>query len=70
MTKKINYKIFSENQWVFPDDILDGFDESLLSLDIARGGNVMIQVLTDTSVSVSDEFSLHVDNANGIRVIP
>ena len=70
MTRKINYKIFSENQWVFPDDILDDFDESLLSLDIARGGNVMIQVLTDASVSACDEFSLHVDNANGIHIIP
>ena len=70
MNKGFNLKVFSENQWVFPDDVIEATDCECVALDIARGGNVMIQVLTDASVSAGDEFSFHIDNANGAYIIP
>lgn len=62
------YRLFSENQWMFPDDEVTAFDPELTKLDLPRGGNVMVQMLTDVTVAKGEAVSLCVDNANGILV--
>ena len=45
MKKIAKYTVYSENQWVYPDDEIKDFDKNLLNLDLARGGNVLCQIL-------------------------
>ena len=70
MKNLVKFSVFSENQWVFPDDKVDGVNEELLKLHIARGGNTLCQILTDISVTEKSPFTLQVNGANGITVIP
>lgn len=70
MGNMAKFNVYSESQWVYPDDTLDGFDEKRLCLDVARGGNVMCQILTDIQVEENTPFTLYVNGANGITVIP
>lgn len=68
--KFAKYTVYSESQWVYPDDKLVEFDKSLLNLDVARGGNVLIQVLTDLQVEENASFNFSVSGANGVIVTP
>ena len=52
------YRLFSENQWMFPDDEVTAFATELAKLDLPRGGNVMVQVLTDVTVAKGETVSL------------
>ena len=70
MKNLVKFSVFSENQWVFPDDKVDGVNEELLKLHIARGGNVLCQILTDISVTEKSPFTMQVNGANGVTVIP
>ncbi len=67
-TEKFN--VYSESQWVYPDDELKELDEKLLTLDVARGGNVLCQILTDITVEEKTPFTFSVKGANGITIIP
>lgn len=64
----VPYRIFSENQWVFPDDPVGAYQVNTATLHCARGGNILTQLLTDLQVSTSDSVSMCVDGANGITV--
>ena len=70
MENFIKYRVYSESQWVYPDDeILESNSESV-NLDVARGANVLCQILTDIEVQENSPFTFSVKGANGVRVIP
>ena len=64
----VKYQVYSESQWVYPDDVLGTLNEALLTLHVARGGNVLCQILTDLSVREGDAFSFSLEGANGVLV--
>ena len=66
----VKFNVYSESQWVYPDDVLGELNEDLLSLDVARGGNVLCQVLTDIEVEQGAPFTFAVSGANGVAVTP
>ncbi len=68
--QNLKVKAFSENQWVFADDLVTESDSDVFSLHVARRGNVMIQLLTDAFVQQGEPFSMHVCGANGVTVTP
>ncbi len=70
MAKILNFNVYSENQWVYPDDKLGELNKDLLSLDVARGANVLLQVLTDEQIKENAPFTFSVSGANGVTVIP
>ncbi len=70
MEKLAKYNVYTESQWVYPDDEMVAVDEKKLTLDVARGGNVLCQILTDFSVEENTPFNFHVCGANGVTVIP
>ena len=41
----MKYRVFSENEWVYPDSDLLGATEA--ALHAARGGDVCLQLLAD-----------------------
>ena len=45
----MNYQIFSENEWIYPDTVLG--EQGSAVLHAARGGDVCFQVLTDHVLS-------------------
>ena len=59
-------KVFSENTWIYPDDVIDETSESV-KLDTARGGMACFQVLTDTYVKTEDAISIMTTAVPGIR---
>ena len=67
--KSIALRIVSENTWLFPTDTV-GTPCDTVSLDAARGGNVLFQVLTDEVVAEGTPFSYSISGANGITVTP
>ena len=52
----VKYNVYSESQWVYPDDVLGEINKKLLTLDVARGGNVLCQILTDIEVEEGEPF--------------
>ena len=70
MKNFIKYSVYSESQWVYPDDKLVDVDKELLKLDVARGANVLLQVLTDIEVEKDTPFTFFVSGANGVTVTP
>ena len=34
----VKFRVYSESEWVYPDDTLEGFEEEATVLDVARGG--------------------------------
>lgn len=66
--KNVKYRVYSENEWVYPDDEIIAFDEATLSLHTARGGNVMIQALAEGEIKKGDKVSISVCGANGVTV--
>ncbi len=66
----VKFNVYSESQWVYPDDILGELDKDLLTLDVARGGNVLCQILTDIEVEENAQFTFEIKGANDINVIP
>lgn len=50
--------------------MLGEIDKALLSLDVARGGNVLCQILTDLHVAENERFAFEIKGANGINVVP
>ncbi len=66
----VNYNVYSENRWVYPDDEIATKDRETVKLHIARGGNVLCQILTDLYVEKGETYSFSVAGANGIAVIP
>jgi len=66
----VKYNVYSESQWVYPDDVLGEIDTDLLILDVARGGNVLCQILTDTEIEEGEPFSFEIKGANGVNITP
>ena len=66
----VKFNVFSESQWVYPDDVLGEIKRELLNLDVARGGNVLCQILTDIKVEENEPFDFEVNGVRGISVIP
>jgi len=52
---RINYQIFSENEWIYPDTEITAPNKA--SLYSARGGDVCFQVLTDRFLKDGEELS-------------
>ena len=66
----VQFNVYSESQWVYPDDMLGELNKDLLTLNVARGGNVLCQILTDIEVKENEPFVFEVKGANGINIIP
>jgi hypothetical protein len=66
----VNYNVYSESQWVYPDDELCVGNNAPVGLDVARGGNVLCQILTDIQVQKGKAYKFSVNGANGITVTP
>ncbi len=67
MSTSLSYSLFTENQWVFPETALSEGKASL-SLETARGGHTLCQILTDETVKEGTPVSFSVSGANGITV--
>lgn len=67
--KKIDLRIVSENTWLFPTDTV-GTPNNTVSLDAARGGNVLFQILTDEVLAEDTPFSYSIAGANGVTITP
>lgn len=52
----MRYRIFSENEWVYPDSDLNGSTE--VQLHAARGGDVCFQLLADYALSAGEQVAL------------
>ena len=66
----VKFNVYSENQWVYPDDKLTKLNKDLLTLDVARGANVTCQILTDINVEEKTPFTLSISGANGVTITP
>ncbi|MBQ9941096.1 MAG: DUF4091 domain-containing protein [Clostridia bacterium] len=67
--EKAKYRVYTQNQWVFPDDKIDLFvEDQPVNVHIARGGNVAVQFLTDINVKKGDKVTSKICDANGIHV--
>lgn len=62
------YRIATENEWLFADDTVGECAGGSFTGDIAREGNLVFQVLTDTYLTADTPYSLQVEGANGIAV--
>ena len=69
-TKSVKFSVYSENQWVYPDDTIGVINEELLELHIARGGNVLCQILTDIEVEKNSPFTIQINGAHGVEITP
>ena len=67
--KNIALRTISENIWLFPDDKV-GTPCNAVSLDAARGGNVLFQILTDEVIAEGTPFSFSISGANGVTLTP
>lgn len=72
MQKSVSEKfnVYSESQWVYPDDQLVELNEKLLLLDVARGGNVLCQVLTDIEICKGQAYTFTALPPSGIKITP
>ena len=55
----MNYQIFSDNAWVYPDTAITAANKAMLYA--ARGGDVCFQVLTDKTLNGGEAFSFTAD---------
>ena len=67
--KQISVRTVSENTWLFPADTV-GTPCHEISLDAARGGNVLFQILTDETIAADTPFAYSIAGANGVAVTP
>ncbi len=65
----IPYRTLLENEWVFPDD-LPHPETTLTTAEAARGGNLLVQLVTGRHISAGAGFSMQVNGANGVTVTP
>jgi hypothetical protein len=52
----MNYCIFSDNEWIYPDSELT--ERKSIELFSAKGGDVCFQVLTDKKINDGENVSL------------
>ena len=64
----MNYQIFSDNEWIYPDSELDGDINTSAKLFSARGCDVCFQILTDIMISGDEHISVDFDR-NGCDAI-
>ena len=64
----MKYRIFSENEWVYPDSSITP-DSSTAMLYAARGTDVSFQVLTDLTLSGGEAFSLSAEELGCAAVV-
>lgn len=57
----MNYKIFSDNEWLYPDSVINGELNTTAELFSARGGDVCFQILTDITLSGTESISAEFD---------
>ena len=67
--RTISARAVSENVWLFPTDTV-GAPRHEISLDAARGGNVLFQILTDEILPKDAPFAFSIADANGVTVTP
>ena len=67
--RSIPFRTLTENEWLFPTDTV-GTPENEITLDAARGGNVLFQILTDEVLAAPAPFTMTLAGANGVTVTP
>ncbi len=65
MKNSLSYALFSENQWIFTDTAL-AEGQPTLTLEAARGGHTLCQLLTDLTVEEGTPISYTVGGSTGI----
>ena len=63
----MNYCVFSENEWVYPDSRIT--EEKSISLYSARNADVCFQVLTDKMLVGGEAFSCTTEGLAGEAVV-
>lgn len=66
----LQFRAYSENTWVYPDEQAVTCPQSDVLLHCARGGNVLTQILTDFPVQAGERVDVFVQGANGVTVTP
>ena len=61
-----NYRLATENEWLFADDTVGNAVGSGFVGDMARGGNLLFQILTDEEIADGTPASVSLDGAVGI----
>ena len=67
--RSINFRTLTENEWLYPTDTV-GTPDTEITLDAARGGNVLFQILTDEVLAAPAPFAMSLAGANGVTVTP
>ncbi len=65
----VPFRTFTGDEWVYPDMTVTS-PSGPLTLEAARGGNVVFQVLTDKTLEAACPYTLTVEGAVGITVTP
>ncbi len=63
----MKYHVYNDSTWLYPDTVVPEQTESYAA-DLARGGTVGVQLLTDVSVSEAVAFTSSFEAADGITV--
>ena len=67
--RSIAFRTVTENEWLYPTDTV-GTPTTEITLDAARGGNVLFQILTDEVLTSPAPFMMTLAGANGVTVTP